>query len=455
MRYVVGIANKLPRFEPTATGAVLGRLSRMGNEIEQVLDSTARIEHALTTVKDEAAARANRFEGDYRQAVIRNLDSLELFGADISEEARRHRLSVGYISLTISALGNGEMRETVDADRLFGTLATGSGRLLIRGEAGSGKSTLLRWAAIENASVRHAAWLDWLNWFDLTQFAAVPNRTLATALSPSIKPKSLSLSAPALASLSSPVSTEPLVSFFKSWTTRPVTPTYNALRWLSISGPESLGRVSFLVRLRDCRDGRLPSPDELPAQIARELGNPPGEWVQSVLAAGRGLLLLDGVDEVPNSKREDARSGIRAIVNQYPKCWYIVTSRPTAIGPGWLRGEEFGEAEINPLSDTDRTELIRRWHRAVGDELSRQGRPEDLGPLGDHLIEMLAENQPWLALRLIRCSAPSCVPCTATGGRYFRKARASSARPSASYFYTGVRQKPASQWPDFLRSTQH
>jgi Leucine-rich repeat (LRR) protein len=102
--------------------------------------------------------------------------------------------------------------------------------------------------------------------------------------------------------------------------------------------------------------------------------------------------LLDGVDEVPNNKRDDARSGIRAIAHQYPKCSYIVTTRPTAVGPGWLRDEDFGEAEINPLSDTDRTELIRRWHRAVEDELRRQGRPEDLRPLGDHLIGMLAEN---------------------------------------------------------------
>src|SRR5262249_55493939 len=87
-----------------------------------------------------------------------------------------------------------------------------------------------------------------------------------------------------------------------------------------------------------------------------------------------------------------AGSGIRAIVQQYPKCWYVVTTRPTAVGPGWLREEQFEEAEINPLSDTDRTELIRRWHRAVEDELSRQGRPQDLGPLRDHLIGMLAEN---------------------------------------------------------------
>ncbi len=152
VRYMVGIANKLPRFEPAAFGTILARLGRMGEEFEQLLQSIARIEDALSAGKDEAAARANRFEADYRQAVMRNLDFLELFGADISEEARRQRLSVGYISLTISKPDAQENRETVSADRLFLTLGGGSGRILIRGEAGSGKSTLLRWVAIGSAA---------------------------------------------------------------------------------------------------------------------------------------------------------------------------------------------------------------------------------------------------------------------------------------------------------------
>jgi hypothetical protein len=386
-RYVVGIANKLPRFEPTAAGAVLGRLSRMSDEIDQVLEGVARIEHALADAQDEVAARANRFESDYRQAVIRNLDFLELFGADISEEARRYRLSVGYISLTMSSSSGGETHEILNADRLFETLAAGSGRLLIRGEAGSGKSTLLRWAAIDNASLRP----QWLH-RDSPEFPDVQVKEFA------LSPGFLDV-VKAFADRSGPSAT---VS--PKWYKSPAYMSYvqptpltliPAPKMLFSTFADMIGGsfpVPFLVRLRDCREGKLPSPDELPAQIARELGTPPTEWVKSVLEAGRGLLLLDGVDEVPNSKREDAGSGIRAIVHQYPKCRYVVTSRPTAVAPGWLRDEQFEEAEINPLSDTDRTELIRRWHRAVEDELRRQGRRQDLRPLEDHLIGMLAEN---------------------------------------------------------------
>jgi hypothetical protein len=150
-RYLLSIANTLPGFEPTAFGAILARIGRMGDDFEQALSSIARIENALTREKDEKAARANRFEADYRQAVIQNLDFLEIFGADISDEARRHRLSVGYISLTISMSDDEETRETVSATKLSLMFGSAKGRVLIRGEAGSGKSTLLRWIAMAAA----------------------------------------------------------------------------------------------------------------------------------------------------------------------------------------------------------------------------------------------------------------------------------------------------------------
>ena len=49
---------------------------------------------------------ADHFEKDYRQAVIRNLDLLQLFGTDVSAASRRHRLSVAYISLLVERTGH-------------------------------------------------------------------------------------------------------------------------------------------------------------------------------------------------------------------------------------------------------------------------------------------------------------------------------------------------------------
>ena len=60
---------------------------------------------AALVFKDIQAANKNlsaaRFEEDYRRAVIRKLDELELFGVDAPATSRRHRLSIAYITLSV------------------------------------------------------------------------------------------------------------------------------------------------------------------------------------------------------------------------------------------------------------------------------------------------------------------------------------------------------------------
>src|SRR4051812_38205220 len=104
-------------------------------------------------------------------SVVRTLDKLELFGADLSTPSRRYRLSVAYVSLTVEQ--NETMSEAdkrpppidrsaasdVDLDDDIGKLTVSiedilakSRCILIRGQAGSGKTTLLQWAAVKSAS---------------------------------------------------------------------------------------------------------------------------------------------------------------------------------------------------------------------------------------------------------------------------------------------------------------
>jgi predicted NACHT family NTPase len=130
----------------------------------------------------------------------------------------------------------------------------------------------------------------------------------------------------------------------------------------------------------------------LPLLIANELGRPPVDWVKSVLDEGNGLLLLDGVDEVPDPRRETVRRGLEAFIGRYSKNQLVVTTRPAAVPEGWLASGGFVEVSINPMSPPDRAEFIRRWHAAVSDELVRQGRPENLSPLADELIAKLSES---------------------------------------------------------------
>jgi hypothetical protein len=79
------------------------------------------------------------------------------------------------------------------------------------------------------------------------------------------------------------------------------------------------GRIPFLIRLRDCRSGRLPAPDSFPGLISERFSAPPSGWVEQCLSDGTGLVLFDGADEVPNVRRNDVGDEILAFVRRYPK----------------------------------------------------------------------------------------------------------------------------------------
>jgi hypothetical protein len=345
IRYLVGIAESLPNFEAQAAATALRRLSRIGADLDNVLESIARIERFVQQKDTDETTR--RYEGDYRQAIQRNLDYLELFGADISPESQHHSLSVGYVSLNITSSVSSKGADTHSADALVWLLAAGNGRLLIRGHAGSGKSTLLRWLAIETATGNYVN-------------EQLLNDLLFNQLN-------------------------------KGRNTRPIH-SYKILSEMQHRWRHITELIPFLIRLRECSSGRLPAPEDLPTLIANELGRPPVDWVRSALDDGKGLLLLDGVDEVPNQRRESIRQALEALIARYPNNQFVVSTRPEAVPEGWLFSAGFTEASINPMSPPDRAEFIRRWHAAVSDELARQGRPNDLSSLANELVTKLSEN---------------------------------------------------------------
>jgi hypothetical protein len=385
IRYIVGVAQNLPAFEVQAAATALGRLSRIGGDLEKVLDGIARIERLVQ--QTDAGETTRRYEADYRQAVQRNLDYLELFGADISPEAQRHSLSVGYVSLNLTSSPSGRAPAIHSADSLIFLLAVGDGRLLLRGDAGSGKSTLLRWLAIEIAAGRplqRSAIFNWLVHTSGSTITANALRILQTSMSKSAVGRQLQLTAARnrlVHTISEDIpSSYPISVQMKQY--------FDSFRF----DDTDFSRIPFLIRLRDCSNGTLPAPEDLPLLIANELGRPPVDWVKSVLDEGNGLLLLDGVDEVPDLRRETVRRGLEALIRRYPKNQFVVTTRPAAVPEGWLTSGGFAEASINPMSPLDRAEFIRRWHAAVSDELVRQGRPENLSPLADELIAKLSDS---------------------------------------------------------------
>ncbi|TDC08122.1 NACHT domain-containing protein, partial [Streptomyces sp. 8K308] len=90
-------------------------------------------------------------------------------------------------------------------------------------------------------------------------------------------------------------------------------------------------------------------------------------WAERVLSVGRGLLLIDGVDEVPETEREATRRWLRDLLAAFPtgNRW-LVTSRPSAIRQDWLTDHGFAELSLSPMSRDDVATFIDRWHAATG-----------------------------------------------------------------------------------------
>ncbi|MBC2903913.1 NACHT domain-containing protein [Streptomyces sp. PSKA01] len=132
-----------------------------------------------------------------------------------------------------------------------------------------------------------------------------------------------------------------------------------------------MGRVPFVLPLRTLTRGgaRLPVPGDFLSAVSCPLaGSQPAGWADRVLGAGRGLLLVDGIDEVPEEERERTRRWLADLLAAFPGNLWLVTSRPSAVRQEWLGGEDFTELTLSPMSRENITVFIRRWHRAAGAE---------------------------------------------------------------------------------------
>ncbi|WP_314619614.1 NACHT domain-containing protein [Streptomyces stackebrandtii] len=136
------------------------------------------------------------------------------------------------------------------------------------------------------------------------------------------------------------------------------------------------GRIPFVLPLRALtRHGeRLPSPDRFLSAAGCPLTAPEG-WADRVLAAGRGLVLVDGIDEIPEAERGRARDWLRGLLDTYEGNRWLVTSRPTAVRDDWLAPEGFTELTLSPMTGAEVTTFVRRWHRAAGPEAAPYEQP--------------------------------------------------------------------------------
>ncbi|MEU9863554.1 NACHT domain-containing protein [Streptomyces sp. NPDC047971] len=128
------------------------------------------------------------------------------------------------------------------------------------------------------------------------------------------------------------------------------------------------GLVPFVVPLRTlrARGSGFPSPAELPAVAGLMVDPAPDGWAGRVLAGGRGLLLVDGLDEVPQEDREAAYAWLSGLLARYPRTRCVATVRPLAVEPAWLAAEGFEELTLLPMRDPDIQAFVTAWHDAAG-----------------------------------------------------------------------------------------
>lgn len=335
--YIVDIASQLPVFTEHAFAEVFKRQDQILELVEKTLLEVQRIREHLNP-----DAEAARFELEYRRAVIRNLDTLDLFGIDFATANRRHRLSVAYVTLSVDQrstqnaasrpsisvsahinveqssndvykekqayeeLDEVEFAQAEDEEKRnivsVETALASSPRLLIRGLAGSGKTTLLQWIAVNAAAQSFAAPLTHWN-----------------------------------------------------------------------------NRIPFYIRLRQCVQSELPTPETFPKFISPVIMDlMPKGWADAQLASGlpphrhvssRAIVLIDGLDEVPAFQRDEIRKWLENLVGMYPQAIFIVTTRPHAVEEGWMDKHSFSDAELQPMEINDIHTFIDHWHTAVAEDI--------------------------------------------------------------------------------------
>src|SRR5262249_23763606 len=124
--------------------------------------------------------------------------------------------------------------------------------------------------------------------------------------------------------------------------------------------------IPFFVPLRRYAERDLPAPEEFLGEIGRHIadGMPKG-WVHQQLRDGRAILLVDGVDELAASRREEVRAWLRRLVEQFPDARFIVASRPGAAQSDWLQGQNFKGLDLESMTRQDVRIFVERWHDAM------------------------------------------------------------------------------------------
>jgi hypothetical protein len=137
------------------------------------------------------------------------------------------------------------------------------------------------------------------------------------------------------------------------------------VQWLAVTGARAGTCIPYVLPLRTLiRAGDLPAPVAFLTAVSCP-HTPPQGWAERVLSAERGLILVDGLDEIPAADRTRTRDWLRSLIQAFPGNRWLLTSRPTAVRPEWLSTEGFSELTLAPMRRPEVATFVHRWHTAA------------------------------------------------------------------------------------------
>ncbi|HNP70438.1 MAG TPA: HEAT repeat domain-containing protein [Kouleothrix sp.] len=92
------------------------------------------------------------------------------------------------------------------------------------------------------------------------------------------------------------------------------------------------------------------------------LAMPPG-FFEAALEAGRCLVCLDGLDEIWSiTQRKTVCDAVKALVNRFPKSYYVVTSRIIGYEDAPLDSRDFVHRTVMPLTNDSIRRFVEQWY---------------------------------------------------------------------------------------------
>lgn len=173
------------------------------------------------------------------------------------------------------------------------------------------------------------------------------------------------------------------------------------LQWIAVSAarrefPPELAAwndlVPFFIRLRQFTDVQpLPRPQEFIARGAASMlaAEAPPQWINKVLHEGRGIVLIDGVDEVDQDRRVQIAKWLREMIAAFPESRFVITSRPAAVDEDWLQREKFRACSVQPMTVTDIRKFITHWHAAIASTVIENSAKRELDRLAESLSDQV------------------------------------------------------------------